>query len=170
VAGVTVGRSSEVSEDVSAQSLRLSRYDPSDLSWFAAMVADENDLKLIWPEARFPFDVEQWRERLTRSAANTCYRVCRGDDVIGHAALLETEQDGIRSVSYLYIAPAARGEGLGSRLMTAIEARARACADIRALQLRVRTYNPRAEHIYRKAGFHEIAREGTLVIMRKDLH
>ena len=156
-------------QDASAAPPRLSRYDASELAWLAAMLSDRQDLALVWPDARFPFDVAQWRERLTRSPRNEYYRVCRGDDVIGHAALLETEQPETMSASFLYIAPAHRGAGLGSWLIAAIEVRARDLG-MRALRLRVRTYNPRARHIYRKAGFHEIERDDTLVVMRKQLN
>jgi hypothetical protein len=40
---------------------------------------------------------------------------------------------------------------------------------VRALRLRVRTYNPRAMHLYEAAGFATAEQDGTLVIMRKSL-
>ena len=168
MAGVSV-QAAAAPEDVSAPPLRLSRYDASELSWLAAMLSDAHDLKLVWPDARFPFDAAQWRERLTRSQGNEYYRVRRGDEVIGHAALLETEQPDTMSVSFLYLTPAHRGAGLGFQLLAAVEARARE-RNVRALRLRVRTYNPRARHIYRKAGFLEIERDDTLVVMGKELN
>jgi len=168
MAGVSA-RAATALEDASAPPLRLSRYDASDLSWLATMLSDQHDLELVWPDARFPFDAGQWRERLTRSPGNECYQVRRGDEVIGHAALLETEQPECMSASFLYIAPAHRGQGFGSCLVAAIEARARE-RNVRALRLRVRSYNPRAWHIYRKAGFRELERSDTLVLMRKELN
>ena len=124
---------------------------------------------MVWPDARFPFDAAQWRERLTRSPGNEYYRVCCGEEVIGHAALLETEQPDTMSVSFLFLVPAHRGAGLGFQLIAAIEARARE-RNMQALRLRVRAYNPRARHIYRKVGFREIARDDTLVVMGKELN
>jgi ribosomal-protein-alanine N-acetyltransferase len=165
-----VSAQATVAPEAASAELRLSRYDASELSWLAAMLSDEHDLKLVWPDARFPFDVEQWRERLTRSPGNGYFQVCRGAAVIGHAALLETEQPDMLSVSFLYIAPTHRGAGLGSWLIAAVEACARKREGIRMLRLRVRSYNPRALHIYRKAGFREIERDDALVIMRKKLN
>ena len=152
-----------------SSSLSLSRYDPADLSWLAAMLSDAEDLRLVWPDARHPFDRDQWRETLTRFPANECYQIMCDGSAVGHAALLETEEPGVRAVSYLYIEPGFRGRGLGLDLMRAVETQARTQGHVRALRLRVRSYNPRAQHVYRQAGFREVQREGTLITMRKEL-
>lgn len=68
---------------------------------------------------------------------------------------------GLRGVSHwawlyirqLYVAPAARGAGLGERLMRAAEAEARAR---RCLGLYVDSFSPRAVGFYERLGFRQI--------------
>lgn len=57
----------------------------------------------------------------------------------------------------LYVAPAARGQGLGRRLLAAVELELRA-ADIRALHLMVRPDNAEARALYDDVGFVEVPR------------
>ena len=86
---------------------------------------------------------------------------------IGHGALLGTEEEGVLSVSYLYIVPDQRGHGFGYQLMTLLEAEARRTGRANALRLKVRIYNPRVADLYAACGFVASERDGTLIIMRK---
>ena len=56
---------------------------------------------------------EQWRAALTARKGSKSYFVALGTQVIGHAALLATEDEGVLAVSYLYIHPDRRGKGMG---------------------------------------------------------
>ena len=38
---------------------------PLDLSTLGQLLSDRHELYLVWPDAKFPFDPAQWRERLT---------------------------------------------------------------------------------------------------------
>ncbi len=73
------------------------------------------------------------------------------------------------SVSYLFIRPDHRSRGYGRDLIALLENEARSVAGVTALRLRVRTYNPRAAHVYEASGFMVAEQEGTLQIMRKRL-
>jgi RimJ/RimL family protein N-acetyltransferase len=149
--------------------LRLVENDPPDLLALSAMLSDQHDLALVWPDARFPFDYDQWRETLTSHAGNKSFFVANDGEVIGHAALLHTDEPEVLAVSYLYIRPDQRGRGFGPELIALLEGEAKKVVGISALRLRVRTYNPRAAHVYAKSGFVPSHRDGTLVIMRKSL-
>lgn len=142
---------------------------PLDLQTLGAMLSDKEDLSLVWPDATHPFDPAQWRAVLTARPGSKSYFVSLDGQTIGHAALLETEEDGVLAVSYLYIRADRRGKGMGHQLMALLENEARRDGTARSLRLRVRTYNPRAVHIYEKFGFVPSERQGTLVIMRKPL-
>ena len=141
---------------------------PLDLAPLGAMLADPDDLKLVWPDAIVPFDAAQWRARLTNHPENTSYWVEHGGTRIGHAALMMTDEAGVMAPSYLYIMPAARNQGLGGAMMAALEDLARA-QGATAMRLRVRDYNPRAVAVYGRAGYAPAERDGTLIIMRKTL-
>ena len=140
---------------------------PLDLGQLAALLADKDDLALVWPEARHPFDAEQWRARLTERPGNASYFVSDGT-IIGHAALLDTGEAGVLAVSFLFIRSDRRARGYGRRMMALLEDEAKALGAA-ALRLRVRSYNPRAAHVYEAAGFVVMEQEGTLRIMRKGL-
>ena len=148
--------------------MKLVLNNPLDFDRLGALLSDKDDLLLVWPEARFPFDREQWRERLLLHAGNRSYFVALDGHTIGHVALLQTDEARTLAVSYVFVKLQYRGRGLGTQLMTLVELEAKklgACA----LRLRVRTYNPRARRVYEAAGFAQSDQTGTLVIMRKQL-
>lgn len=68
------------------------------------------------------------------------------------AALNGLEAPAAYYISALSVAPAARGRGLGTRLLEAVEADAKA-ARFEVLDLIVFSDNPRAEGLYRRLGF-----------------
>ena len=149
--------------------LRLVANDPLDLTILGQLLSDKDELFLVWPDARFPFDPEQWRERLLSRPGNRSYFVAEDGEIIGHAALQHTEEPNVPAVSYLFIRPDRRDRGLGRALIALLEAEARKTAEVRAFKLRVRTYNQRALHIYETSGFVRSEQDGTLVVMRKEL-
>jgi len=148
--------------------IKLVFNDPLDLDRLAALLVDQDDLLRVWPEARFPFDREQWRERLWSHSRNRSYFVALDGRTIGHVALLQTDEAQTLAVSYAFIDRPYRGRGLGMQLMALVELEARRLG-ARALRLRVRTYNPRARRVYEAAGFTESDQIDTLIIMRKPL-
>jgi RimJ/RimL family protein N-acetyltransferase len=148
--------------------VKLVLNNPPDLGRLGALLFDKDDLLLVWPEARFPFDREQWRERLSLHPGNRSYFVALDGQTIGHVALLETDEARTFAVSYVFIKPEYRGRGVGIRLMALVEREAKKLG-ARDLRLRVRTYNPRARRVYEAAGFTQSAQTGTLVVMRKQL-
>ena len=150
--------------------LTLAPNSPLDLTTLASLLTDRVELSLVWPDAGHPFDHEQWRSALTSNPRNRSYFILSGEEVIGHAALLETDEPGVRSVSYLFIRADHRNRGHGRRLIALLEDEAMGMPGITALRLRVRTYNPRAAHVYEASGFVVTEQKGTLQIMRKRLH
>jgi RimJ/RimL family protein N-acetyltransferase len=149
--------------------LNLLSNDPIDLVTLSTLLTDKDDLFLVWPEARLPFDPEQWREKLQSRPGNRSYFVAYNDEIIGHAALLETDDPHVLAVSYLFIRPRHRGRGFGTGLIRLLEDEARKISGTQALRLRVRTYNPRAIRVYEASGFVASEQEGTLLVMRKTI-
>jgi GNAT superfamily N-acetyltransferase len=78
-----------------------------------------------------------------------------GDLVLGCAALKDCGP-GLGEVKRLWVAPAARGLGLGRRLMDALEAEARALGKSR-LRLDTNEHLPEASALYRATGWTAIA-------------
>jgi RimJ/RimL family protein N-acetyltransferase len=85
--------------------------------------------------------------------------------LIGHAALRKTKVFGSYNVSFMYLAPKYRGQGLGGQVLQFLIQVAKREIEARRLNLVVREYNPRAFKCYQKAGFAECGREGTAIQM-----
>ncbi|MGD8313501.1 MAG: GNAT family N-acetyltransferase [Syntrophobacterales bacterium] len=142
---------------------------PLDTQVIASLMSDRQDLHLVWPLAKWPFDHDQWREVLDPDAGNKPFLVYEGKQLIGHAALRKTEESGVYTVSYLYLLPELRSKGLGETMIGLLEQYAREKLSARKLILVARTYNPMALRCYSKCGFQEDSREETLIRMSKVL-
>lgn len=94
---------------------------------------------------------------------------------IGEAALVRELGPGVGELKRMYVAPDARGQGVGHALLTRLEAEARALG-LDRLVLETGTRQAEALTLYRRAGFTEIpaygeyvASPGTSVCMAKSL-
>ena len=143
---------------------------PLDTHAIANLIADRKDLFLVWPLAKYPFDHDQWKGVLNPQTGNKPFLIHEGDRIIGHAALCVTEDPLVFSVSFLYLLPELRAQGLGKKLMALLEAYARKRLRAKQLVLKARIYNPRALYCYARCGFHEISRAGSSIRMSKTLH
>jgi RimJ/RimL family protein N-acetyltransferase len=142
---------------------------PLDTKVIASLMSDREDLHLVWPVATWPFDHDQWREVLDPDAGNTPFLVYEDKQLIGHAALRKTEESDVYAVSYLYLLPQLRSQGLGETMIGLLEQYAAEKLSAKKLILVARTYNPMALRCYTKCGFQEYSREETLIRMSKVL-
>lgn len=143
---------------------------PLNTNIIAELISEPNDLYLVWPNAKFPFDHEQWKEVLSPETGNVPFLCYEDNQLIGHAALCKTENEGTFSLSFLFINPQIRSKGYGEKMITLLEDYARVYLSAKKLLLVVRTYNPRAQRCYTKCGFKEDCREDTLIRMSKILN
>jgi len=149
--------------------VRLVENIPLDTQVIASLISDREDLHLVWPVAKWPFDHDQWREVLDPNAGNKPFLVYEGTQLIGHAALRKTEESDVYTVSYLYLLPRLRSQGLGKTMICLLERYAIEKLTAKKLLLVTRTYNPMAVRCYTKCGFQEYSREETLIRMSKVL-
>ena len=149
--------------------MRLVENVPLDTNIIADLITDRDDLHLVWPQAKWPFDHVQWRKVLDPETGNKPFLVYEGSKLIGHAALCRTEESGVYSLSYLYLAPQMRSRGLGEKMVGLLEQYAREELSANKLVLVTRTYNPRARKCYSKCGYREYSREVTMIRMSKEL-
>mgnify|MGYP001950184465 CR=1 FL=1 len=140
---------------------------PLNTNIIAELIPDQDDLFLVWPKAKYPFDHGQWRESLNPEAGNVPFLIYDGDRLIGQAAIRKTDEEHKYSLSCLYIMPELRSKGLGQKMLALLEQYAKDRLGAEKLCLVVRTYNPRAQRCYLKCGFSEDSREGTLIRMSK---
>ena len=149
--------------------MRLVENIPLDTQIIASLINDRDDLHLVWPKAKWPFDHLQWQEVLDPEAGNKPFLIYEGPKLIGHAALRKTEEPPVYIVSFLYLLPKLRSQGLGEKMIGLLEQYAKEKLSANKLLLVARTYNPMALKCYTKCGFQEYSREETLIRMSKML-
>ncbi|WP_374655667.1 GNAT family N-acetyltransferase [Dongia sp.] len=109
--------------------------------------------------ALYPAESNHLVDISTLQGAETSFFVARVDGKAhGIGAILR--QDGYAEVKRMFVDPKARGLKLGSRLLAALEADARAVG-IRCLRLETGNRQPEAAALYRRAGFREIGPFGS---------
>ena len=133
----------------------------------ADLMTDRDDLHLAWPLAHFPFDHDQWREKLNPELGHKSFLVQHDSKIIGNANLLRTDESGVYRVAFVYLRPEYRNQGLGTQVVSLLEQHAIDQLPATKLELGVRDYNPSALRCYIKCGFREMSREDTLIWMGK---
>ena len=149
--------------------MRLVENIPLDTKIIANLIRDHDDLHLVWPKAKWPFNHLQWQKVLDPGAGHKPFLVYEDNQLIGHAAIRKTKEPGVYSLNFLYLLPHMRSRGLGAKMVGLLEQYARAELSAKKLVLVTRTYNPRARKCYAKCGFREYSREVTLIRMFKVL-
>ncbi len=142
-------------------------FDPLPL---ADLFTDREDLFLVYPKAKFPFDPEEWKMFMNSHSLNRSYlfsNVNQPLKMIGHGALLKRERQDTLWVSFIYVVPEQRNKGIGKMIVSELEALVRKVEGIQRLALTVRDYNPTAMHCYLNLGYQEFQREGTAIKMEK---
>jgi ribosomal protein S18 acetylase RimI-like enzyme len=149
--------------------MELVENSPVDTGKIASLISTRDDLFLVWPIAKWPFDRQQWEDALDPAKGNVSFIVREGGKSVGHAALRNKGEPDTYVVSFLYLLPAYRSRGMGRRMVAALEGYAMRRFGVNRLRLVVRDYNPRALKCYRHCGFKETGRDGTLITMEKEL-
>ena len=149
--------------------MRLVKNIPLDTTIIESLISDPDDLHLVWPNANYPFDRQQWKEILNPEQGNIPFLVYDDSELIGHASIGKTEEDYTFNLNLLFVSPTKRSLGLGEKMIDLLEQYARERLFAQKLCLVVRSYNPRAHKCYTKCGFQEIDREDTLIKMQKIL-
>lgn len=109
--------------------------------------------------ALYPAESNHLVDIASLQRADTTFFVARVDGVVrGIAAIMR--HDGYAEIKRMFVDAAARGLKLGSRLLAALEADARA-AGMKCLRLETGIKQPEAIALYRGAGFREIGPFGS---------
>ena len=141
---------------------------PLDLKPLSRLLADASDLALVNPNAKYPFDPLEWQEKWLNEPDDTSFYVvdATGREV-GFFALRVGVGPEVRHLTYVYLAPSARG-GAGAPLAALVEDAARGLGAL-SVTLKVELDNEPAVTLYRSAGYEELARRGGMATMRRDL-
>lgn len=96
---------------------------------------------------------QRWRARLDIPGSYNLVAILDGQPV-GMASGIPARQDGVAELIYMWVAPAARGQGVSDYLVRAIEGWARQVG-ARVLRLHVAEGNETASQLYRRNGFRD---------------
>lgn len=123
-------------------------------SWF------ECEAKLVrWggPFLRFPLAADQLQAMIDECEeprpGRLCWMAAIGDTMVGHAQLVFDWRNDSARLARVAIAPEARGQGLSTRMLRLVVARAFSFPQIQRLELNVYTNNVPAIRAYQRLGF-----------------
>jgi len=107
--------------------------------------------------------IEQTAERLRASPDGSFVMgAVRNDDLIGTAGFARETRPKTRHKAFIwgvFVTPSHRGEGVGRALLQATLEGARACSDLRQINITVAVTQAAAARLYRSLGFEPFARE-----------
>lgn len=149
-------------------SLSLRHNEERDLAPLAGMLKDEDDMALVNPHARFPFDEGEWKMRWLQEMDDESFYLLDGEGrEVGFFALRVGVGPEVRHLTYVFVEEEMRG-GTGEELARLAEDAAR---DLGALSitLKVELDNEAALRLYQKSGYEELSRRGGMATMRRDL-
>jgi len=155
--------------EVENQMIELAENIPLDTTMISKLISDRNDLFLVWPKAKYPFDHHQWAEMLNPENGHKSFLIYKQKKLVGHSALLLTDSPHTYRISFLYLSPQHRSQGLGRKTVVCLENYAFRKLEAEKLTLVVRDYNPIAYQLYIKCGFKEYGHKGSLLQMAKDI-
>ncbi|MDQ0317448.1 GNAT family N-acetyltransferase [Amorphus orientalis] len=148
--------------------LRVRRNQPFDLAPLARLLVEEEDIALINPNAKYPFDPLEWQEKwLNEPDDASFYLVDENDREVGFFALRVGIGPEVRHLVYVFVEPESRG-GAGVRLTEIAEEAARELGAL-SITLKAETDNEAAMRLYDGAGYEELSRRQGMATMRKDL-
>lgn len=113
------------------------------------------ELSDAYAQSLYPPESNHLLDMVSLEKPSVTFFVARNDGVICGCCALVEAGDGTAEIKRMFVDPAARGLGLASRLMDALEDRARA-ARLSALRLETGIKQPEAIALYRKYGYVEI--------------
>lgn len=88
-------------------------------------------------------------------APGVAFQVARIDGVAVGCGAIVRHRDGVAEIKRMFVAPAARGRGIGRRILAALEAEARRLG-IGRLRLETGTRQPEAVALYRSMGYRDV--------------
>ncbi|WP_041290690.1 GNAT family N-acetyltransferase [Kribbella flavida] len=102
---------------------------------------------------------DRWRARLALPGSYNLIAVLDGEPAGMASGLPSHDEPDVRELVSMWITPAARGRGVGDRLMTAVETWARS-AGARAVELSVVEGNEKAHALYLRHGYQLTGKSG----------
>lgn len=134
--------------------------EPDDLQWCAELMAS------LDPWLTFGRDAVQSRQALENPLGEV-WLAMRGEERLGFALLI-MQGAFVGYVQSLAMAPAVQGQGVGSRLLTAVEERV--FTQFPNVFICASSFNPRARELYRRRGYLDVGTLTDYIVAGHDEH
>ncbi len=140
---------------------------PFDLEPLSRLLVDPEDIALVNPSAKAPFDPLEWQEKwLNEPDDASFYLVDETGREVGFFALRVGVGPEVRHLVYVFVEKESRG-GAGERLTELAEQAARELGAL-SITLKAELDNEKALRLYQSAGYEELGRRQGMATMRKD--
>jgi ribosomal protein S18 acetylase RimI-like enzyme len=150
------------------EQITLRRNKPFDLTPLGRLLTDPEDLALVNPNAKHPFDALEWQEKWLHEMDDASFYLLDGaGNEVGFFALRVGVGPEVRHLTYVYVDEAARG-GAGAQMTALVEQAARELGAL-SITLKVELDNAPALNAYHSAGYEELARRNGMATMRREL-
>ncbi|ETX13973.1 DNA primase [Roseivivax halodurans JCM 10272] len=148
--------------------LTIRKNAPFELVTLGEMLTDPADLELVNPNAKHPFDPQEWSEKWLNEPDDASFYILDADGrEVGFFALRVGVGPEVRHLTYVFVAEEARG-GAGAEMARLVEEAARGLEAL-TITLKVETDNEPALNAYLSAGYEELSRRNGMATMRRDL-
>lgn len=148
--------------------LTIRKNAPFELVTLGEMLTDPEDLELVNPNAKFPFDEQEWAEKWLNEPDDASFYILDADGrAVGFFALRVGVGPEVRHLTYVFVAEEARG-GAGAQMARLVEEAAQELGAL-TITLKVETDNEPALNAYLSAGYEELSRRNGMATMRRDL-
>ena len=148
--------------------LHIRKNAPFELITLGEMLTDPNDLALVNPNAKHPFDPLEWQEKWLGDLDDESFYLldAQGHEV-GFFALRVGIGPEVRHLTYVFVDEAMRG-GAGAEVARLTETAARGLGAL-SITLKVELDNAPARNLYLSAGYEELGARNGMATMRRDL-
>jgi RimJ/RimL family protein N-acetyltransferase len=146
----------------------IRRQHPDEFEPLERLLSDEDDLALVNPNAKRPFDPVEWKEKWLCELDDAAFFVVDGEGrEVGFFALRVGVGPEVRHLAYVFLEEEARG-GSGREVAALVEEAARELGAL-TVTLKVEVDNEPALATYRAAGYQTLSERRGMATMRRDL-
>ncbi len=128
-----------------------------DLSFFENTLKSNEEMQMVNPSAKVPFDKNDWLNFFELGNPTTSYLLKYNQKVIGHAALQLRKENMSLWLCWVLIEESYRGKGCAQALLSHTEGRVKSEFNLDEYYLNVRKNNKRAISFYERNGFVKIS-------------
>ncbi len=140
-----------------------------DLAFFENTLKSDEEIQMVNPSAKLPFDKAHWLNFFERGNPTTSYLLKYQGRTVGHTALQLKKEYNSLWLCWVLVAKDFRGTDCALKLLRHTEEHVKSDFQLEEYYLNVLVNNKRAISFYEKNGFVKILEDERIIQMRKIL-